>query len=187
VTAWSTMSFPERQAEARRLLAQAGYGPKRPLKFAILAASSTDTLLLAEAIQADWAAVGVEVEIRQSDSAVAFSEYRNRNFDVGLMSWYGDFNDPLTFLGLMKSDTGAQNYGDYKNPAYDALLLAADHEPDVARRAEILAKAEARLLADEGTMPLYFGVNRSLVSPRVTGWQPNPPDVHRIRWMCLKR
>ena len=42
------------------------------------------------------------------------------------MSWYGDFNDPVTFLGLLKSSTGAQNYGDYNSPVYDSLLAQAD-------------------------------------------------------------
>ena len=45
-------------------------------------------------------------------------------------SWIADYNDPMTFLDLMKSDTGQQNYGDYKSPAYDALLGKADNEPD---------------------------------------------------------
>ncbi len=183
---WADRPYAERQAEAKRLLAEAGYGPERPLKFEILASASTDTLLLAEALQADWRAIGADVSIRQADPAVAFADYRNRNFDAGIMAWYGDFNDPLTFLGLFKSDTGAQNYGDYKNPAFDALLARADNEPDKARRAQLLAAAEARLLADEGALPVYYAVNRALVSPRLTGWQPNAPDFHRIRWMCLK-
>ena len=184
---WADKPFAARQAEARALLAQAGYTPERPLKLTILASNATDTQLLAEAIQADWREIGVHADIRQAETAVAFAAYRNRDFDVGLMSWYGDFNDPLTFLGLMKSDTGAQNYGDYKNPAYDALLARADQEPDEARRAAILAQAEALLLEEEGVAPFYFAVNRNLVSPRVTGWATNPPDFHRVRWMCLKR
>jgi oligopeptide transport system substrate-binding protein len=185
--AWAGMPLVQRQIEARTLLAQAGYGPKRPLKLAILVGNVTDSLLLAEAVQADWREVGVEGSIRQADSGVAFAEYRNRNFDAGLMSWYGDFNDPVTFLGLLKSDTGAQNYGDYANPRYDALLAQADQEPDRDKRAAILAQAEAILLADEGVAPIYFVVNRNLVSPRITGWAPNAPNYHRTRWMCVKR
>jgi oligopeptide transport system substrate-binding protein len=185
--AWAGTPLVQRQIEARALLAQAGYGPKRPLKLAILVGNVTDSLLLAEAVQADWREVGVEASIRQADSGVAFAEYRNRNFDVGLMSWYGDFNDPVTFLGLLKSDTGAQNYGDYKNPAYDALLAAADQEPDEAARAAILARAEQLMLDDEGMMPIYFVVNRNLVSRRVTGWVNNAPNFHRARWLCLRK
>ncbi|WP_397417968.1 peptide ABC transporter substrate-binding protein, partial [Phenylobacterium sp.] len=132
---WAGMPLAERQAEARRLLAAAGFRPGRPLRITIKSANSNTTLMLMEAIQADWRAVGVEVTLQQNEGAVAFAAYRARDFEVGSMSWIGDFNDPLTFLGLFKSDTGGQNYGDYKNPAYDALLAAADQEADAVRRA----------------------------------------------------
>ncbi|WP_293901688.1 peptide ABC transporter substrate-binding protein [Phenylobacterium sp.] len=183
---WADTPFAARQAQARALLAQAGYTAARPLKLTILTPNNTDTLLLMEAIQADWRAIGVEARIEQNETGVAFSAYRNRAFQVGNMAWYGDFNDPVTFLGLLASDTGAQNYGDYKNPAYDALLAQADQEADEARRARILARAEQLMLDDEGTAPLYFVVNRNLVSRRVTGWVNNAPNFHRARWLCLK-
>jgi oligopeptide transport system substrate-binding protein len=184
---WADKPFAARQAEARALLLQAGYSAQRPLTLTILSPNNTDTLLLMEAVQADWKAIGVEAKVEQNEGGVAFAAYRNRAFEVGAMSWYGDFNDPVTFLGLLKSDTGAQNYGDYRNPAYDALLARADQEPDEARRAAILAQAEQRMLDDEGIAPLYFVVNRNLVSTRVTGWTANAPNFHRTRWMCLRK
>lgn len=183
---WASLSFAARQAEAKRLLAEAGYTAARPLKLTITTPNNTDTLLLMEAVQADWRAIGVDVRIAQNEAGVAFSAYRNRDFEVGSMSWYGDFNDPVTFLGLFKSDTGAQNYGDYKNPAYDALLAAADQEPDAGKRAQVLARAEQLILDDEAIAPIFFVVNRNLVSRRVTGWTDNAPNFHRARWMCLK-
>jgi len=183
---WADSSLAQRQIEAKALLAQAGYNAENPLKLEIKAASATDTLLLVEAIQADWRAIGVEVRLAQNDSSVAFAAYRNRDFDVGSMSWYADFNDPVTFLGLLKSDTGAQNYGDYKNPAYDALLAQADLEPDEAKRAAILARAEQMMLDDEGTAPLFFVVNRNLINPKITGWVANSANFHRARWLCVK-
>ncbi len=184
---WADTPFAARQVEAKRLLAQAGYTPDKPLKFTILAANNTDTLLLMEAVQADWRALGIQVKLEQNESGVAFGAYQNRAFDVGSMSWYADFNDPLTFLGLLKSDTGAQNYGDYKNPAYDALLAEADQQADGAKRAVILARAEQLMLDDEAIAPIYYVVNRDLVTPRVTGWVANAPNFHRTRWMCLAK
>src|SRR5690606_33010077 len=143
---------------------------KHPLKIEIKAANTTDTLLITQAVQADWREVGVEASVVQAEGQIAFADYRNRNFDVGAMSWYADYNDPLTFLAILKSDTGAQNYADYSNPRYDALLDASDHQPDIARRAEILRQAEQLMLDDEALIPIYFVVSRNLVNPRVTGW-----------------
>jgi len=186
-TRWAHESFPQRQIEAKALLAQAGYGPQRPLKLEIKAPNSTETLLVMEAVQADWRAIGVEASLVQNEGQIAFAAYRDRDFQVGSMSWFADFNDPVTFLGLLKSDTGAQNYGDYKSPAYDALLRQADQEPDAGRRAQFLARAEQTMLDDEGMAPVSFAVSRNLVSPKVTGWVDNALNFHRARWLCLRR
>lgn len=184
--AWAGKSLEARQAEARALLAEAGYTPERPLELEIKTANNTDSLLLMEAVQADWRAIGVDVSLVQNEGAIAFAAYRERDFQVGSMSWYGDFNDPISFLGLLHSDTGAQNYGDYKSPAYDALLAEADQEPDAGRRADILRRAEQLMLSQEGTAPIFFQVTRALVNPRVTGWVDNALNYHRARWLCVK-
>ena len=185
-TAWAGKSLAARQAQARALLAQAGYGPGRPLKLELKTSTLTDSLLLAQAVQADWRAVGVEARTVQSEGQILFADLRARNFQVAFVSWIGDFNDPLTFLGLFQSTTGAQNYGDYRNPAYDGLLAAADREADAGRRTALLGRAEQTLLNDEAVAPIYFGVSRSLVNPRITGWGGNIQNRHRARWLCVK-
>ncbi len=185
-TIWADQSLAQRQAGAKALLAQAGYGPDNPLTFEFKISNGPDTVLLASAVQADWASIGVKAKIVQNEGQIAFAAYRNRDFGIGSMSWIADFNDPVTFLSLMKSDTGGQNYGDYKNPAYDALLLAADHEPDATKRAVILQRAEQIILNDEAIAPLFYVVNRNLVSPKVTGWVDNATNMHRARWLCVK-
>lgn len=184
---WADAPLIQRQIEAKVLLAQAGFSPTHPLRLEIKTQNASDTLLLSEAVQADWRAIGVNATIAQNETQIAFAAYRNRDFQVGTMSWYADFNDPVTFLGLLKSDVGAQNYGDYKNPDYDALLLKADLEPDEARRALILERAEQKMLDDEAIAPIYFVVNRNIVSPRITGWVANSENFHRARWLCVRR
>jgi oligopeptide transport system substrate-binding protein len=183
---WSRQPFAQRQDEARRLLAQAGYGPGRPLAFELKAANSPDTQLISQALQADWKSIGAEVTLVQNEGQIAFAAYRARDFQAAPISWYADYDDPLTFLALFKSDTGAQNYGDYNNPAYDALIDAADREADVGRRAKILSRAEQIMLGDTTIAPIYYVVNRALVNPRVTGWVDNATHTHRARWLCVK-
>jgi oligopeptide transport system substrate-binding protein len=182
---WSRLSFAERKAEARALLRQAGYGPGRPLRIELATATATDSVLLAQAVQADWRAVGVEARITQSEGQILLANLRARAFQTAMASWIADFDDPVTFLGLFRSDTGAQNYGDYRNPAYDRLLDAAEQEADAHRRAHLLAQGEQLLLNDEAVAPIYFGVSRALVSPTITGWTDNLQNVHRARWLCV--
>jgi oligopeptide transport system substrate-binding protein len=182
---WADWPFEKRQAEARRLLREAGYTPEHPLRFEITH-RGIDHGVLWPAIQADLKAVGVEVSLVGAESQVAYAAFRARDFEVGDVGWVADFNDPINFLELNRSSTGAQNYGDYKNPAYDALLQEADQERDLARRAELLRQAEQLLLDDLPVVPLFFSPSTNLVNPDVTGWVDNVQDFHRKRWMCFR-
>jgi oligopeptide transport system substrate-binding protein len=183
--AWATWSFERRQAEARRLLAEAGYGPDNPLKVTIKHRNSADPMLFMPAIQADWKQVGVQALLAQNEGQIAYAAYRVRDFDVADAAWIADYNDAMSFLYLQQSATGPQNYGDYKNPRYDALLARADNEPDGKVRAGFLAQAEAIMLRDAPVAPVFFYVNKNLVSPQVTGWVDNIVDHHRTRYLCL--
>jgi oligopeptide transport system substrate-binding protein len=183
---WADWPLDRRQARARQLLDAAGYHPGHPLRLELKTPNTQSTLLVVQAIQADLREVGVELTIRQEESQVAYRSFDAKDFQVGLMAWIADFDDPLTYLTLLKSDTGAQNYGGYANPAYDALLNAADHEADGQRRAGLLARAEQIALDDAYVAPFLVGVNSNLVSPRVTGWVDNAVDIHPVRYLRLK-
>jgi oligopeptide transport system substrate-binding protein len=182
--AWADWTIERRQAAARVLLQRAGFSSAHPLKLELKTINVPGGLVTAESIQADLKSVGVDVSFRQEDGAVVFESYNLRDFQLGIAGWVADFNDPMTFLGLMKSDTGQQNYGDFKNPAYDALLRAADNEPNATKRAAYMAQAEQMILDDANVAPIDTGVNLNLVSPHITAWVDNDADIHPIRYLC---
>jgi oligopeptide transport system substrate-binding protein len=184
---WSHWSFERRQAEARRLLAEAGYGPANPLKIEIKLRNSPDPTLFYPAIQADWKAVGVDARIVQVETQIAYADFRAKNFQVGDAAWIADYNDPISFLFLLQSKTGPQNYGGYKSAAYDALLAKADNEADAKVRAGYLARAEQGMLADAPIAPIFFYISKNLVSPKITGWVDNLSDRHPSRYLCRKK
>lgn len=183
---WASWPLERRQAEARRLLAQAGYGPARPLKIELKQRNTPDPMLYTPAVQADWKAIGVELQLAQQETQIAYADYRARAFQIADAAWVADYNDAMSFLYLQQSSTGPQNYGDYRNAAYDALLAKADNEPDAKKRAEFLGQAERIMLEDAPVAPVYFYVNKNLVSPNVTGWVDNIVDHHRTRFLCVK-
>jgi oligopeptide transport system substrate-binding protein len=181
---WADWSFPRRLAAARRLLAEAGYGPGHRLKLTITFRNSADPLLFMPAIQADWRPLGVDAALRVNDVQVAYEAYETHDFEVGDAGWVAD--EGMNYFELDRSDTGGQNYGQYANPAYDAELDAANRDPDPAARAAHMRRAEAILLADTPVAPIYFLASRNLVSPRLTGWVDNRADVHLARWLCWR-
>ncbi len=181
---WADWTLARRQAAARQLLAEAGYGPGHPLELQIKTFNSPISLLLVESLRSDLKSIGVSTTIRQEDGIVALQSFEIRDFQMGTVGWIADYDDPMTYLALMRSDTGAQNYGDYKNPAYDALLNKADNQPDAARRAADLAAAEQMMLDDADVAPILGAVNLNLVNPLISGWADNDVDVHPIRLLC---
>ncbi len=182
---WAGWSFERRMSEAKRLMAEAGYTPEHPLKFELKMRNTNDPQLIYPAIQADWRSIGAVASLYPEESQIAYADYSARNFQAADVGWIADYNDPLTFLYLMKSTTGPQNYSDYKNPAYDALLDKADHDVDLTERGLDLAKAEHLGMEDATVAPVYFYVSKDLVNPKLTGWQENLPDWHLSRYMCF--
>jgi oligopeptide transport system substrate-binding protein len=184
---WANWSLERRQAAARVLLAEAGYGPNNPLRTSIKHRNTPDPMLFMPAVQADWKAIGVHAELVQNEVQIAYAAYRSRDFEVADAAWIADYNDAMSFLYLQQSSTGPQNYGDYNNPAFDGLLAKADHQPDAKLRAQDLARAESIMLQDATVAPVFFYVNKNLVNPRVTGWVDNIIDHHRSKYLCIKR
>ena len=182
---WAAWPLERRQAEARRLLAAAGYGPDHPLKFELKQRNTADPMLIYPAVQADWKAIGVQAALVPEESQIAYADYDARNFDAADAAWIADYDDPMTFLTLLKSNTGQQNYSDYANPAYDALLNKADQETDPARRGQYLQQAEHMAMEDATIAPIFHYVSKNLVSPKLTGWLPNIADWHRTRYLCF--
>lgn len=183
---WKSLTRPERLAEARALLEDAGYGPDNPLRFEYKHRSTDDNPKAAPVAQANWNEIApwVDAQILRQDTKVLYADLRQGNFEVSDGAWLADYNDPLNFLYLLDSETGQQNYGNYANTEYDGLLEAASRERDLIKRAELFAQAEAVMLEDYPITPMWFQVTKNLVDPNLEGWAENAEDNHRSRWLC---
>ncbi|MEO6379069.1 MAG: peptide ABC transporter substrate-binding protein, partial [Caulobacteraceae bacterium] len=184
-TYWAKWPLAKRQAEAKRLLAEAGYGPKRPLKLEIKHRNTADPMLIMPAVQADWKSVGVLASLAANEVQVAYAAYNAGDFEVADAGWGGGA-DAMGFLYLHRADAGTQNYGRYYNPRFDALLDAANQERDNTKREAFLRQAEQLLLDDMPAVPIYYLAKSAFVTPQLTGWTDNQFDTHRARFFCFK-
>ena len=62
----------------------------------------------------------------------------------------------------------------------DRLVSQANAEPDPAKRADLLAEAEAKLTQDNSYIPIGVPIRWSLVSSSVTGYAPNSWAIHPL-------
>ncbi|MFZ5792203.1 MAG: peptide ABC transporter substrate-binding protein [Pseudomonadota bacterium] len=180
------MPMDKRLAEAKKLLADAGYGPNNPLKIELLYNTNENHKKIAVAIASMWKPLGVEVTLNNQEWKVYLDTRDKKDFDVARAAWIGDFADPVNFLDLFLSDAGERNDAGYDNPKYDALLKKAAATVDPKTRLDLLARAEKIFLDDDALIPIYHYTTQHMLSPKLVGWEFNILDIHPGRFLSLK-
>jgi len=183
---YADMSQDERNAHARRLMHEAGYGPDKPLQIELRYNTSDTQQRIALAIQAMWKdALGVQTTLVNEEFQVLLANMQAREVtQVFRSSWTGDYNDAHTFLSIMESGNPG-NLPGYVSDEFDSLMLRAAKQVDLGRRRLWLEEAERVLLSDHPVIPLYFYVSKHLVSPDVIGWGDNVLDYHYSQHLSL--
>lgn len=183
----AAMTQAQREARARMLYAQAGYSRERPLQVELRYNTSTPHRRLALAVAAMWReTLGVQTRLRNEEWKVFVGTRRQRVItQVFRGGWIADIDDARNFLDTFRSDS-ASNWSGHADPAYDALLDAADAAPTLARRQQLLRQAEARLQSAHAVLPLYHYTSKHLVHPDVSGFEANPLDRHPSRFLRLR-
>ena len=173
------LSKEAREAKARSLYKEAGYGPDNPLKFQLRYNTSSDQTKIAIAVQSMWAHVlGADVSLVNEEFKVLISNIQAMEVtELFRLSWTGDYNDAYAFIQLLETDNPSNLTG-YSNSTVDALLSQASAELDVSKRRTLLEEAERVALDDHPVIPLYFHVSKHLVHPRIDGWESNFLDIH---------
>jgi oligopeptide transport system substrate-binding protein len=183
-TDYAEMSQLDREDAARKVLAELGYGPDKPLKMEIRSNTSENHKNTAIAIQEQLKPLGVEVTYLNTDTKTHYGHLEQHgDFDVARAGWIADYKDPENFLALCKGGTG-NNYSEYANKEYDDLLAKAAASADPSERMKALSDAEAAGVArDLCVMPLLYYSYKNLVSSKLKGWEDNVMDRHPSRFL----
>ena len=160
--------------QARKLLAEAGFpGGKGFPEFELLFNTSEAHHTIAVAIQQMWKReLGVNVRLHNQEWKVYLSTREAMGFDMARAAWFGDYNDPYTFLSLGESDNG-NNHSGWVQPDYDQLLEQSTITAEPETREDIFQQAEEILMDKMPFIPIYFYVSSKLVDQSVRGWHPN--------------
>ena len=174
--------------EARRLLAEVGFGPSKPFPpFSLLYNTAETHHTIAQAIQEMWKKyLNVKVTLKNQEWKVYLAATHTQDYDIARMGWSGDYNDPNTFLDMWVTDGGNNRTG-WSSPAYDTLITQASLCLDQEKRFALFQKAERILLEQLPIIPIYFNTNDFLTDPSVKGWYPNILNYHPYSFVYLEK
>jgi peptide/nickel transport system substrate-binding protein/oligopeptide transport system substrate-binding protein len=159
-------------ATARRLLREAGVGGGFPLQ---LWRSGTNVELgrVAQAIQAQLGAVGVQVEIVSRDASSMREAVRKGDTDMAVLDWWADYPDGDNFLYPLFSSASfgpGGNYSFYSDAVTDSLILAARRTVDQTTREGLYRRIDTRVFEAAPWIYLWFPVDLWAAQPSLEGW-----------------
>lgn len=183
---WASWTQEQRVAEARRLVAKAGYGPGgKPLAFEMLFNTSELHRQIAIAMASMWQqALGAKVTLVNTEFRVLLARMANRDFpDLIRRTWVWD--RPVKHLENFRDPSRRSSTG-FDDPEYNRLLAEAETSLDPGVYDALLAKAEAVAVARAAFIPIFHDTTRRLVSPKVKGWVDNAEDTHLLRYVWME-
>ena len=182
---WKDFSYEDRVAMAKELLADAGFGPGKPLELQLRYNTSENHKKVAIAVAAMWKQIGVQAELFNAEVKVHYNDLQQGNFDIARAGWIADYNDPQNFLYLMETETGPLNYARFSSGDYDDFMDQANVETNPAERNALMREAEAIAMAEMPNIPIYYYISKNLVSSNIEGYVDNTKDIHRTRFLSL--
>ena len=180
-------------AKAKQLLAAAGF--PNGFKTELWAMTGPrpympDPLKVAEAIQADLKAVGIDATLKSLEWGTYLDQVQGGKAPMCLFGWTGDNGDPdnflYTLLGKAAARLPAQNVAFYRSDEVDALLLKAQGEVDQAKRAELYERAQELIHRDAPWVPLAHMTQLVAFDRRVHGYPMHPTGKVRFRTVWLE-
>ncbi|MGI9222419.1 MAG: peptide ABC transporter substrate-binding protein [Woeseiaceae bacterium] len=183
---YADMTQAERNATARRLYREAGYGDDNPAQIEIRYNTADIQRRIALAIQSMWAeTLGVETTLVNEEFQVLLANMREAEVtQIFRSSWIGDYNDAHTFLNILQSGNPS-NMPRFANELFDKRMHDASVQTDLHKRRLYLEEAERVLLREHPVIPIYFYVSSHLVNSRVQGWGDNILDYHYSQHLSL--
>lgn len=172
--------------EAKKLLAEAGYpnGENFPILEVKVSSGFYTTVL--EAIQEMWKNnLNIDVVVRTEESKITLPFRQSGKYQIARTSWTGDYNDPLTMLQIMTSESDV-NYSGFSNERYDYLINFATTSTNEKDRMEALKEAEAILFEEMPIIPFIYRTDFLVVNPKLKNYIDDPLGRYRFNYAYIE-
>jgi len=185
-------AYPYDPAEARKLLAEAGFpsGFATTLWVPESGSGMQSPVAMAVVMQSNFRAVGVNVTLQTMEWGAYIAKLRTREQELFALSWAAGSEDPdMVLYPLLHSSQwtpNGPNRAMYKNPKFDALLTEARQVTDQTKRAALYREAQRLLVEDAPWVFVDHEVQIAATSKRVQGFKLHPSFDLRVETVSLR-
>jgi peptide/nickel transport system substrate-binding protein len=155
------------RAQARKLLAEAGFGPSNPLKVELVTRAIAIYLDFAGFVVSDLKQVGVEATLKQIDTAQWHPMVTRREFQIGANLTGLGVDDPDANFYENYACGSPRNYGDYCNEEVGRLIDQQSQEIDAQKRLTLVWQIQKKLEEDAARPTMGWRTDRFAHYPYV--------------------
>jgi len=181
----SKLLYDYNPRKAIELLKKAGH--ENGLSTELIVAGGSEMFHVLEALQSDWAAVGINVEIKRSDWNVFKTAVREGKPDLYYLDWYGDYPDGENFLyPLFHSKESMTKRNRFSDTEVDEIIEKIQQLPESTIRQSLIMEAN-NMIADKAPWVFLWHTKTTyLTQDRISGFHPSP-IFNAQRYMHVKK
>ncbi len=159
--------------KAKQALSDAGYKdgagfPEVTLLFAAVDANR----VLGQFLQAQLKTnLNIDVKLDFIEGPAYGGRFTTKQYQATVIRWGSDWAYPDNWLPNLFSSSAGNNFTNYANPTFDALMTRAASESDDEERLALYKAGHSLVLGDAVISPLYYRENFVLTKPYVKNLQ----------------
>ncbi len=188
---WVAWPMEKRDAEARKLLAKAGYSRAHPLTVTIVYNTNPTHLRVVQAIAQMWDRAfhgAVKVELRNEEWKVYLQTLNKGTFDLARESWTGNYDMASDFVSLTVCDS-ANNHGQFCDKTLDHYYYAGISSKSIKGYNKNMKKAIEVSMKNYYVIPVFNRVYFRLVKSYIGGYHYSGNHLDQVysRWFYFKK
>ncbi len=158
-------------AEARKLMAEAGYGPNKKLKTSFMVRLSNPLGLIGGSLMSDQLrSIYIEGDIEQKEYTIFQGAMMKGAYELGYHSTSAALDDPdIVFYEKFKCGS-MRNYAHYCNAEAEAMIDEQSATVDPVKRKKLVQALELKVMQDVALPTLFQSTNRQCWYPHVKGY-----------------
>ncbi len=178
--------------KAKKLLAEAGYPDGFEMKLWAMPVQrpyNPNARRMAEVMQADWAKIGVKVEIVSYEWGEYLKRSKDKNRDGAvLLGWTGDNGDPDNFLAVLLGcdGVGGSNRAQWCYQPFEDLIQNAKVVADPKERTKLYEQAQIVFKEQAPWATIAHSVVFEPLSKKVVNYKIDPLGGHIFYGVDLK-